>query len=234
MASRRYRTTGSLIALLLAALAAPGPAAAVPRTSYTLSATAISLPMPDGRTVNFWAYADVSIPVYGDAHTGDGVFSVPGPVLEFLAGGIVTIRLSNRLAAALGGNNPLLTNVPTSLIIPGQFQTGAARPAGTNVPTVPTVIAGVLENPRAFTFSNQVAPGQVVTYTFGPMKPGTYRYESGSHPQVQIPMGLYGAVIVRDTSPAQAGKPTAPPIRRGNPRSTTKRPPSSSARSTRT
>jgi FtsP/CotA-like multicopper oxidase with cupredoxin domain len=205
MASIRYRTKGSLFALLLvvlAALSAPGPAAAIPRTSYTLSATAISLPMPDGRTVNFWAYADVSSIANGDLHAGDNVYSVPGPVLEFNAGDNVTIRLRNDLAGVNGGNNPLLTSVPTSLIIPGQFQTAAARPPGTNVPTVPTVIAGVLENPRAFTFSNQVqgtgnAAARTVTYTFGPMKPGTFLYESGSNPQVQIPMGLYGAVIVR-------------------------------------
>jgi FtsP/CotA-like multicopper oxidase with cupredoxin domain len=209
MASRRYRTIGSLVALLLVALAAPGPAAAVPYTSYTLSATAISLIMPDGRTINFWAYADVTPAGTGGRAAGvggDGIPTVPGPVLEFPTGVPVTITLQNNLAFANGGNNPLLTNVPTSLIIPGQFQVGAARPAGTNVPLVPTVIAGVLENPRAFTFSNQVGPGQAVTYTFGPMRPGTFLYESGSHPQVQIPMGLYGAVIVRDTNPAQANK----------------------------
>lgn len=36
-----------------------------------------------------------------------------------------------------------------------------------------------------------------VTYMFTPNKPGTYMYHSGQSPQIQIDMGLVGAVVVR-------------------------------------
>ena len=42
-----------------------------------------------------------------------------------------------------------------------------------------------------------VAPGGTKTYTFTADAPGTYLYESGTNSQIQVPMGLYGAFIVR-------------------------------------
>ncbi len=38
------------------------------------------------------------------------------------------------------------------------------------------------------------------TYTFTPANPGTYLYESGTNTSKQMPMGLYGAMIVRAAS----------------------------------
>ena len=49
-----------------------------------------------------------------------------------------------------------------------------------------------------------VAPGGNKTYSFTASNPGTYLYESGTNPQVQVPMGLYGALIVRPATPGQA------------------------------
>ncbi len=40
----------------------------------------------------------------------------------------------------------------------------------------------------------EAAPGQTRIYTFPGLKPGTFLYQSGSHPAVQVQMGLYGAV----------------------------------------
>ncbi len=43
------------------------------------------------------------------------------------------------------------------------------------------------------------------SYTFAASAPGTYLYEAGTNPGIQIPMGLYGALIVRPAgSPGQA------------------------------
>jgi hypothetical protein len=39
-----------------------------------------------------------------------------------------------------------------------------------------------------------------VTYTFTPQVPGTYQYHSGSQPDLQVEMGLYGALIVRPST----------------------------------
>lgn len=41
------------------------------------------------------------------------------------------------------------------------------------------------------------APGATATYTTVVSDPGTYLYESGVNARVQVPMGLYGALIVR-------------------------------------
>ncbi len=41
--------------------------------------------------------------------------------------------------------------------------------------------------------------GGTTSYTFTASNPGTYLYESGTNTGVQIPMGLYGALIVRPT-----------------------------------
>lgn len=47
--------------------------------------------------------------------------------------------------------------------------------------------------------------GNSTSYTFTASAPGTYLYNAGLNPDVQIPMGLYGALIVRP-----AGFPTVP------------------------
>lgn len=45
----------------------------------------------------------------------------------------------------------------------------------------------------------EVPPGGAVTYAFTPSDPGTYVYHSGTRSDVQVEMGLVGALIVRPT-----------------------------------
>lgn len=76
-----------------------------------------------------------------------------------------------------------LTNqltVPVSIVFPGQANVAAV--GGT---------AGLL--------TQEAGPGQSVTYTFTAAKPGTFTYHSGTRPELQIEMGLVGALIVRPT-----------------------------------
>lgn len=47
--------------------------------------------------------------------------------------------------------------------------------------------------------TREAANGQTVTYTFTPSEPGTYLYRSGTNPDLQVEMGLVGALIVRPT-----------------------------------
>lgn len=47
--------------------------------------------------------------------------------------------------------------------------------------------------------TKEAAPGGSVSYTFVADKPGTYLYQSGSNPNLQIEMGMIGALIVRPT-----------------------------------
>ncbi len=48
------------------------------------------------------------------------------------------------------------------------------------------------------------AQAGVTTYTFTASNPGTYLYEAGTNATKQVPMGLYGALIVRPATPGQA------------------------------
>ena len=43
------------------------------------------------------------------------------------------------------------------------------------------------------------------------LKPGTYLYETGTHPSIQAPMGLYGVVVVTNIpAPATLSTPLKP------------------------
>ena len=77
-------------------------------------------------------------------------------------------------------------SVPTSIVFPGQ----------TNV-TASGGIPGLL--------AKEALPGATVTYTFTASNPGTYTYYSGTKPDLQVMMGLVGAIIVRPNSPCPRG-----------------------------
>ena len=70
---------------------------------------------------------------------------------------------------------------PVSIVIPGQ-----AMPTG----FTPVIVGG-----RVQSFVQEAATGGgTQTYTWSNLQPGSYLYESGTHPQVQVQMGLYGAL----------------------------------------
>lgn len=69
-------------------------------------------------------------------------------------------------------------SVPVSIVFPGQ--SGVVATGGSD---------GVL--------TKEAATGQTVTYTFTASQPGTYLYHSGTRPDIQIEMGLVGAIVVR-------------------------------------
>jgi FtsP/CotA-like multicopper oxidase with cupredoxin domain len=85
---------------------------------------------------------------------------------------VVTITLTNKLL------------VNTSMVFPGM--TGAAVAAN---PTAP--VPGLL--------AMEVPPGGTVDYTFTASKPGTFYYQSGTNPDIQVGMGLHGAIVVYPT-----------------------------------
>ena len=45
-------------------------------------------------------------------------------------------------------------------------------------------------------FSTEVAAGATTSLTWTTPRAGTYLLESGTHPSIQGPMGLYGMVVV--------------------------------------
>lgn len=91
----------------------------------------------------------------------------PGPTLIVTAGQTVTVNLTNNLP----------TPHNTSIVFPGQQVTAAGG------------LSGLL--------TNEAPPGGSVSYTFTPTQPGTYTYFSGTQADLQVEMGLFGALIVR-------------------------------------
>jgi hypothetical protein len=74
-----------------------------------------------------------------------------------------------------------LTNqlpVPISIVFPGQANVTASQ-------GIPGFLTG------------EAPPGGTVSYSFIASEPGTYIYHSGTRPELQVEMGLFGALIVR-------------------------------------
>jgi FtsP/CotA-like multicopper oxidase with cupredoxin domain len=173
----------SLAALVLAASAGTASAA-----SYTIRAGASTVVMPpDNTVIPVWGFA----PVAGFDNNSN-VVSVPGPVMRVPTDEDLIVTVQNGLPAPNG----------MSLMIPGL---GMPVNAG-GVPLPPVFFTDPQGRRRVKSFTAETAPGGSVTYTFTNLRPGTFLYESGTDPSVHVPMGLYGAVVVRP-----AGTDVGPP-----------------------
>jgi FtsP/CotA-like multicopper oxidase with cupredoxin domain len=160
------------IALLLAPVAyaaAPG----ITGPTFNLTAQAAHISQPDGSLVYSWGYGCASSPSgYAPAAIASGfcnTMQVPGPTLIVTEGDTVSVTLTNNLPPSAGN---------TSILFPG-FQ--VTSPGGSGV-------AGLL--------TQEAVPGGAVTYTFTATSPGTRAYYSGTQGDLQVEMGLYGAIIV--------------------------------------
>ena len=147
---------------------------------FSLNVGETSITQPDGTVVYSWGYGCTTAPASfaPAAVTGANcpLVQLPGPTLIVTEGDMVTVTLTNNLPAAAGS---------TSILFPG-FQVASAGGA-----------AGVLaqEAPNA-TATCSTAPCNRVTYTFTASTPGTHAYYSGTQADLQIEMGLSGALIV--------------------------------------
>ncbi|MBM6400014.1 multicopper oxidase domain-containing protein [Phycicoccus sonneratiae] len=123
--------------------------------------------LPDGNTAFMWGFSN-----------GFDAFQHPGPVLCVTEGDEVTVILHNTL------------DVATSIVFPGQE---GVRADG--VPSQPQVDAG---SGMMTGLGQGAAPSTgTVSYTFTATHAGTFLYESGTDPETQVRMGLFGALIVR-------------------------------------
>jgi FtsP/CotA-like multicopper oxidase with cupredoxin domain len=101
-----------------------------------------------------------------------GSMQYPGPTLILNQGATITVTLKNELPAPAGN---------VSIVFPGQVVTATGGVAGTMTREAP---------PDGVT---------TVTYTFTATNAGTYTYNSGTRTDLQVEMGLVGAIIVRPT-----------------------------------
>ena len=161
-----------MVAVVLLLLTATAFAAApgITGPTFNLTAQPAFITQPDGSLVYSWGYGCASAPA-GFAPTGiTGTCSnmqVPGPTLIVTQGQTVTVNLQNGLPTAAGN---------TSILFPGF---AVATSGG---------VSGLL--------TQEAAPGNSVTYTFTATTPGTRSYYSGTQGDLQVEMGLYGAIIV--------------------------------------
>lgn len=134
---------------------------------YWLCAGSFNKTMPDGSSVQMWGYADVTA-APGHSCTG-AVYSAPGPQLDVPSvDAALTIHLTNNLTES------------TSLVIPGQTE---------------DLMSPVMAGNRVQSFTHEVLAGGTGDYTWSNLKPGSYAYQTGTHPAKQVQMGLYGAMI---------------------------------------
>jgi FtsP/CotA-like multicopper oxidase with cupredoxin domain len=149
-----------------------------PTATFDLTARDGQVQLPDGNTAYMWGYSTGYDHATGLVKPGDaGEFQHPGPVLCVTEGDTVTVVLHNSLKYD-----------DVSVVFPGQKNVLA-----NGAPVKPQTTAGTV------TSLAQVAikDGGTVTYTFTADHAGTFLYESGTNPQVQVKMGLFGALIVR-------------------------------------
>jgi hypothetical protein len=196
--------------------------------SVSLTAGPSAAYLPDGSAVPMWGYSCGTVAPLGatcaklnpTASTPAGWSPVLITVPYVATGTNLTISLTNSLT--FNGNN-----IPTSLVIIGQLggglgTVGSGCTAGATCTTSPdhtfaqstatwpivssTVTTGTppTQGPRVQSFGTEVPVGTTPTaLTWSNLKPGTYLIESGTHPSIQGPMGLYGMLVVT-TAPGGA------------------------------
>lgn len=181
------RLASVLVLLLLCCLVGESEAAIEGisgTTTFNLTAKCDFISTPDGNSILIWGYAS------DDGHNL-GRTQYPGPTLIVNEGDVVTVNLTNRIT----DEQDQLIGENVSLVFPGQTGittsfTGTADDGG------PAGEGGLL--------TLEARPGGTVTYSFVADRAGTYLYHSGTRPELQVEMGLLGALIVRPAVPGQA------------------------------
>ena len=181
------RCVPRLAALVIVASVAKTATAASPGItgpSFNLVAQTAFLNQPDGSSVYSWGYgcngkpsgfAPAAIP-----NATCPMMQIPGPTLIVTENQTVSVTLTNNLPPAAGN---------TSILFPG-FSVAAA--AATSQPASCTSATPMVQG----LLVAEAANGCAVTYSFTATSTGTRSYYSGTQSDLQVEMGMYGAVIV--------------------------------------
>jgi FtsP/CotA-like multicopper oxidase with cupredoxin domain len=164
---------GALLALIIPGLSAPVVSAPLLKQGMVCTDGTVmgTTRTFDVTTSDGYVYTPDGNTVYSWGYSpGAGAFQLPGPVLCARQGETVVVNLTNGLP------------VKTSISFPGQE--GVTSIGGSS--GLFTAEAG--------------ASGGTVSYSFIAGEPGTYLYESGTDPELQVEMGLYGGLVIRPMS----------------------------------
>lgn len=189
--------------------------------SVNLTAASTTASLPDGQSVPMWGYtcAAVTAPATCRALNPNAGVGGWSPVVITVPPGPLSINLTNNLPGT----------VPTSLAIMNQVGGGLGTTAAAAsspvhqdqtattwpIVTAASGVAGAGNPPpvifhppsqaaRVQSFTTEVAHGANATLTWANLRPGTYLIESGTHPSIQGPMGLYGVLVVTTQAVAPA------------------------------
>ncbi len=167
---RLFPLVVATLALLLtnvAQAATPG----ITGTSFSLTAASGYITQPDGALIYSWGYscAGPTAPVFVPFPGTCPAMQIPGPTLVVTQGQTITVTLTNSLPKGAGN---------TSIVFPGATVTATGGTPGL--------------------LAQEATPGTTgaVTYTLTNLTPGTHAYYSGTQSDLQIEMGLYGALVV--------------------------------------
>jgi Bacterial Ig domain len=189
----------------------------VAHAQVSLTAAPAPLTLPDGSVVPMWGYSCTAV-------TSPATCAQLNPAATGWSPVVITVPTGQDLIINLTNALP---NIPTSLVVVGQVGGGLGSTAtsttspshtqaqsnvtwpilGTGSGTPPT------QGPRVQSFSTEVAAGTTmngITWSGASLLPGTYLIESGTHPSIQGPMGLYGILVVT-TAPVGTAAGTAYP-----------------------
>jgi hypothetical protein len=214
-------------AVLGATVLLVGAGVARAQVSVNMAAASTTVTLPDGSVVPMWGYfCNPAGPNCAPLNPASVVTATPtwSPVLITVpytgTSTSLTINLTNLLSFPTAGNS-----IPTSIMIDGQVGGGLgvlAQRTTTTSPdhsalssdTVTWPIAGSApslvpppQGPRVQSFGTEVAAGATTALLWSHLKPGTYLLESGTHPSIQVPMGLYGILVVTTPSTSSGTAP---------------------------
>lgn len=189
---------------------------AVAQQQVNLIAGPTSATLSDGSSVPMWGYScGTAVPGSTASCTklNPSAAGWSPVVITVPTGQDLRINLTNNLSFTLPDSSK--NSIPTSLTIVGQLGGGLGKnatstespehpvqtptwPAASSEPGGPTNTPPT-QGPRVQSFATEVAAGSTTSLTWTAPREGTYLLESGTHPSIQGPMGLYGMVVV--TSP---------------------------------
>lgn len=181
----------------------------VPGTPIALTAQRMGFPLRDGTRGAMWGFCVNGACPDPTAASGWS----PGPTIRATAGTSLTVTLTNSLPVPtsmvvlgqIGGGVGAPTKMMAPVVHSGQDYTTFPGNAPQNGPGNPPAFQPPAQSARVQSFGTEVASGATADLTWSNLKPGTYLYETGTLPSLEVPMGLYGVLVV--TSAANSAYP---------------------------
>jgi hypothetical protein len=190
-----------------------GASVSFAQQQVNLTAGPTTITLPNGSSVPMWGYS------CGAAASGSSATCAKAnPLATAWSPVVITVPTVQSLQINLTNNLTFGANsIPTSLVIVGQLGADLGTSATTTLSPTHDVQGATWpvadptttntpppQGPRVQSFSKEVAAGATTPLTWTTPRAGTYLIESGTHPSIQGPMGLYGMVVVTDAGTGTA------------------------------